>query len=308
MFMAAWLIARRSLKSENQSSRNHGREIEWSWRDSDVKSRTPLAAILPMVLVVFVNQPLATAAPTHEPGLPKKTSVPIDEIQPLNTEQLEAIEALEWLDPHLEFSPDDLVSRRSRAEYLAILERYEAAIQDLELVLEEDPDDAEVRSLLLYCYRDTAYALYLTNRPEEAFDLMDRSVRLNAEDMDLRVLRASYLMAAQRYEAAIPDLKFVMQEDPDDADAPRLLALCYNNTAYALYQADQQLEEALEMIEEAITLDPEYTFWLSTKAEVLYALERYEEALPLIQRALEDSPDHPEMLEDLQRITAALQR
>jgi len=273
-----------------------------------VSRPNPLVGIPAMALVVFASQSLATAASTPGPDFKTRPKVPIEVLKPYDTDQLEAFEAIDALTPHIEAHPYDMVARRFRAGYLIMLERYEAAIQDLTDVLQAEPDDVLSKETLIYTHHFLAQRSYAENRFDEALSRIERAVQLDPEKTFPRYYRALYHAELGQFDDAIADLLYVREHEPNSEYARLFLATCYNQASYRLYLKRERPEKALEMIEQAIILNPENSFWMGTKAEILYVLERYEEALPLIQRALEDYPDHPEMLADLQRITAALQR
>ena len=107
-------------------------------------------------------------------------------------------------------------------------------------------------------------------------------------------------------ELAIEELERVLATTPDNEGAAQLLAEAYNDKAYFLYLRRQDLPLALKLINKAIALQESESYFLSTKAEVLYALGRPREALPHIRRALRDYPDEPELLHDLKMIQSAI--
>ncbi len=108
------------------------------------------------------------------------------------------------------------------------------------------------------------------------------------------------------YDKAIEKLEYAYKNGLDDDDLKETLARAYNNKAYALYQAGNNLDEGLSLIDKAIQLLPGSGIILGTKAELLYKLGRYEEAHKYITRALELEPEYEEMKQDLVRIEEAL--
>lgn len=76
----------------------------------------------------------------------------------------------------------------------------------------------------------------------------------------------------------------------------------YNNQAYELFLERRHLEQGLELVKEALALLPGNGTFLSTKAELLYAMGRYDEALEAIHEALLDNPGNSKFQEDLEMI------
>ena len=138
--------------------------------------------------------------------------------------------------------------------------------------------------------------------------LLRRQLQFDPDNVELRWLSGLCSSELDEVDAAIRDLEFVVRREPRHQDAAATLALAYNNKAYLLYKEGRDFVAALAFIERAIALDPRETFYLGTKAEVLYQLGRYEEALRNVSRALRDYPDHSEMRADLERVKAALAR
>ncbi|MCD4779129.1 MAG: CPBP family intramembrane metalloprotease [Candidatus Omnitrophica bacterium] len=74
-----------------------------------------------------------------------------------------------------------------------------------------------------------------------------------------------------------------LEEDPDFPAALNALAWLYA-------EQHQDLERALELVEKALTLEPNTAAYLDTKAEVLYQLDRCEEAAAIESKLVEQFP------------------
>ena len=228
-----------------------------------------------LVLTLTVASP-ALASPSISDRYTRAPRLP----QTLNTDQIEVLHTLEYLREHLAISPDDLGLRGWRAWLYYLGMQYDSAIADLWFVLHEDPENWEARTFLGQVYLEKADVLYLKKA--------DAS----------QVMRFT--------ELAVGEFKQALGKVPDDQVTAQFLARAYNDKAYYLYLRRQDLPLALELIDKAIALHEAETFYLSTKAEVLYALGRPKEALFHLKRALKDYPDEPELLQDLKLIEAAL--
>lgn len=91
---------------------------------------------------------------------------------------------------------------------------------------------------------------------------------------------------AGEHQAAERHLRKALELDPSFAPAQNYLG-------YMWAEADQNLEEALELIEAAVAADPENAAYLDSLAWVLFKLERPEAALAAILKAVErlEEPD-----------------
>jgi len=87
----------------------------------------------------------------------------------------------------------------------------------------------------------------------------------------------------------------------------KLIARNYNRQAYDIFLEDDNLEKGLELIEKALLIVPEDGMCLSTKAELLYALDRYDEAYEYIQKAINFEPENEGIKEDVRMIEYALE-
>jgi tetratricopeptide (TPR) repeat protein len=75
-----------------------------------------------------------------------------------------------------------------------------------------------------------------------------------------------------------------------------------NNLAYLLAEQNWRLDEALSLVNRALSEDSENGHYLDTKAWVLYRMRRYQEALPLAERAAARLPNNPEVRRHLEEI------
>jgi len=204
----------------------------------------------------------------------------VKDLRTLSTEEIEVLETIEHLRAKLAKRPNHPGLRGWRAWLYYLGMEYDSAIADMWFVLRDNPELWEARTFLGQVYLEKADGLY--------FKEQDTS------------------RAWQFNELAITELERVLAKVPNDQEATRLLAEAYNDKAYFLYLRRQDLPLALTLVNKAITLHKEQTFYLGTKAEVLYALGRPKEALPHIRRALKDYPNEPELLKDLEMIKSSL--
>ena len=110
---------------------------------------------------------------------------------------------------------------------------------------------------------------------------------------------AAYL----QYQLKYPQLDFTAKEkllqqsienDPD-------LDTAYNDLAWLYAQEGTHLTEALELIDKALSYDPESAAYLDTKGEVLYRLGRFEEAIAIAEELVERDPEKDYFRQQLQK-------
>jgi len=101
--------------------------------------------------------------------------------------------------------------------------------------------------------------------------------------VNLNLQRARVLIEQERWEMAEQQLRLSLAEDPDDAYAHALLALCL----IALVKLNAAEAEARQ----AVHLGPDIAFAHYAHARVLYARNRDQEAVHAIQQALQCDPN-----------------
>jgi tetratricopeptide (TPR) repeat protein len=95
--------------------------------------------------------------------------------------------------------------------------------------------------------------------------------------------RALVLVEQQRYDLAERELRHALAQEPGDADAHALLALCLAHR--------DALDEAQREADQAVGLSPDSTFAHSTRARVLYDRNRYQEAAEAVSQAIQREPN-----------------
>ena len=227
------------------------------------------------------SQAGALASIHEERGGPRITpEQAMKSLRPLSTEEIEMLQTIEHLRAQLAMRPDAPGLRGRRAWLYYLGKEYDSAIADLWFVLRDAPELLGAHAFLAQVYLEKVDVLYFKEQDiPKAWDFN---------------------------ELAIAELERVLATKPDDQEAAQSLAEAYNAKAYFLYLRRQDLPLALDLINKAIGLQAAETFYLGTKAEILYALGRPKEALSHIRRALKDYPNEPELLKDLEMIQSSL--
>ncbi|MCS7471230.1 hypothetical protein NZK35_31625 [Stieleria sp. ICT_E10.1] len=85
-------------------------------------------------------------------------------------------------------------------------------------------------------------------------------------------------------------------------------ATALNNLAWAAAMNERRLDEALELSERAVLLEPDSVIYRDTLAEVLYLLGRTQEALAIESACLLDEPDEWHLHEQIEKYRKLLQQ
>ena len=115
---------------------------------------------------------------------------------------------------------------------------------------------------------------------EEVFDFLDAAVDEDSENIELLYFRAMTGQRFERLDILEADLRRVIDIDPENADA-------LNALGYTLTDQTDRHEEALVLIEKALSIKPDEAAFIDSMGWVQYRLNNYEEALVHLRRALE---------------------
>ncbi len=135
--------------------------------------------------------------------------------------------------------------------------------------------------------------------PLAAMQLLDQA--LSEDDSDaVRYARA--MLAERQGNVALmeSDLRTIIRRTPDNATA-------LNALGYSLSNHTNRYDEALELVEQALALEPDDPAILDSMGWALYRLGRSEEALPYLEQAYLRFPD-PEVAAHLGEVLWALGR
>ena len=156
-----------------------------------------------------------------------------------------------------------------------------------------------------------AHGFYgLNTEQQEWFDLalewFHKAEEIEPDNIKLQCAMSNMFVYMKEYDKAINKLEHMRAKGNTDSRISNVLAAAYNGKAYSFYEKGENLEEALDIINKAIILTPKDGIILSTKAEVLYKMERFEEAYKYIKEGIKLEPDNPELKQDLMNIEKAL--
>ncbi|MEL7090413.1 MAG: tetratricopeptide repeat protein, partial [Pseudomonadota bacterium] len=205
----------------------------------------------------------------------------------LSAELLESLEQYELATAAYKKVPTDHpayhAAELGRAAALRLADKSDAAIEVLEQLAKRYPDLPVVHSTL-------GDVLRQQDRFEEAVPAYDRAIDLTPEGARgawfLHYARAICHERNKDWPQAEADFRRALELNPGQ---PQVL----NYLGYSLVEMQIKLDEALEMIEEAVAASPDSGYIVDSLGWVLYRLGRYEEAVTHMERAVELMPVDP---------------
>ena len=131
-----------------------------------------------------------------------------------------------------------------------------------------------------------AEAEMLTNAEylKDAMSVYNMALTEHPEDHDLLYARAMLAAKLDDIDLLEKDLRDILSRDANNADA-------LNALGYTLADKTDRLDEAMELIQRALTQKPDNFYILDSMGWVLYRLGRYEEAVDYLKRALAQKDD-----------------
>jgi len=179
--------------------------------------------------------------------------------------------------------PDFHAAEMGRAEALRRAAKPDAAIEVLEQLTREFPDQANVYSSLGDLLRQQEDYAKAVEAYDTALSILDQD---SASNWFILYARGISLERLQQWDRAEADFRAALALNPD---RPEVL----NYLGYSLVEKQIKLDEALSMIERAVAARPESGFIRDSLGWVLYRLGRYDEATDHMERAVALMPVDP---------------
>ncbi|WP_428348735.1 tetratricopeptide repeat protein [Methylonatrum kenyense] len=185
-------------------------------------------------------------------------------------------EALDWYE---KVEGDNFVAASvRRAILLGDMGRVAAARDEVRQLREEFPEEA-VRSYLI-----EGEVLRRNEEFDAARDLYNEAIGRHPGNVDLLYGRALIAVYRGDVETAERDLRRVLEDEPDNANA-------LNALGYTLVDLTDRYEEGFDLVRRAHALEPENAAILDSMGWAHFRLGNYEEALDYLERAFERMPD-----------------
>ncbi|SAL43457.1 TPR repeat-containing protein [Caballeronia terrestris] len=251
-------------------------------RKNDPKDLTPLMALALINIQKkqldkaqdYLNQYAKTAEST--PGAdPGQAYIYLAQ---LSLEQKNDAAASQWLDKIPHTSQQYLPAQITRAQLLAKQGKVDEARQLLANLQSSDPRD------IAQLARTDAALLFEAKRYTEAEANLAKASAAFPDDPDLAY---DYAMAAEKnghYDVMEAQLRNLMRTQPDNPQA-------YNALGYSLVDRNQRIDEAVKLIEKAVSLAPNDAFIMDSLGWAKYRQGNSTEAAKILKQAYELQPN-----------------
>lgn len=166
-----------------------------------------------------------------------------------------------------------LQARVRVADLLAKRGNLKLAIEELEAARKQWPEQSVALFIAeagLLMEHKAAY--------EQVFNLFAEALRTHPNNADLLYARALYAASEKRIPIMEADLKQVLKQQPDNADA-------LNALGYCLADQTDRYQEALGYIQQALALKPESPAILDSMGWVQFRMGKLDEALDYVRKA-----------------------
>lgn len=184
-------------------------------------------------------------------------------------------EALEMTRGAIRRFSEDRSLKFTEALLLSEMNRYEESAELLKGMIKGRPgeatEDASVHLILsAVCFQH--------GKLKEAEDAARKAVALNPDDIEGAIQLYSVLEKAGQAEAAEKGLREVLRRYPDNATA-------LNNLGYLLLERTTRFQEALNLIEQAVAIEPINGSFLDSLGWAYYKLGNTEKAIEFLEKA-----------------------
>jgi len=195
--------------------------------------------------------------------------------------------AAEILEAAAKEFPDDRTIAIIHATVLADLGKNREAVAAIEKLTQGDRDLDDLLTL--------AQIYEKTKRYGDMERVTNRALNLAESDSEraaVLFMRGAMFERQKKYDDAESAFREVLQLDPSDSSA-------MNYLGYMLADRNVKLEEAHDLISQALDHEPESGAYLDSLGWVFYRMDRLEEAEEYLMRAVEKVPDDPVVHEHL---------
>ena len=164
-------------------------------------------------------------------------------------------------------------------------QEYQEAIELLQRGVQNFPDKSELHEQLGITY-------YLSENYDSARTELNTALRIDSTLMRPRHFLAFVYDQLGMRDSAEVVYKQLLKAAPEEP-------LYLNNLAYLYAQQGKNLKEALEMVDAALSLEPQNASYLDTKGWIHFQLGEYRQAKRYIEDALSLDAENAEVLEHL---------
>ena len=196
--------------------------------------------------------------------------------------------AIDFLDTQLIEDPDHIDARFVRSQMYCHLEDYRRALIDVNYAIENYSQKAEVTKSSLFALKGAIY--YAQYRYKSAQEPYKKAVDLALKDnpdkvQDYKFILAQALYFSDDFDGAEGVYLSMLNDDPEDYTA--LVGLARN------LRDQEKYEEALELLEEAESCDPNYPSVYKFKMQIYGMMDKVYEAIDAALTYYELDDDSP---------------
>ncbi len=152
----------------------------------------------------------------------------------------------------------------------------------------------------LALYQDQASVLMAGRSYKEAIAVLSLGLEEHPKNEALLYSRSMAYEQSNNIDAAVADLRTLLQQDEDNATA-------LNALGYTLANRTDQYEEAYDLIDRALDIEPDDPAIIDSMGWVLYRMGRYEDALGYLRQAHSELVDE-EIISHLAEVLWKLDR
>ena len=184
-------------------------------------------------------------------------------------------QALEHLHLVNQYNPEELQSRYLLALVHSTMQDYDKAANEYEYILKSF-SKTEPQNIEIYGYLGQLY--YSQKKYDQAIEEFQKILELEPANADVLYLLGSLYVETNQKERAIDLLKKSISANPQHDGS-------LNSLSYLYAEDNAHLDEALDLIERALKVDPNNGAYQDTKGWIYYKKEEYKKALDSLKAA-----------------------
>lgn len=198
-------------------------------------------------------------------------------------------DAIATLERIPETSPMFRIVQLQIGRYYNVLQKPEEARRHIQIVVDRDPKDVDAAMAL-------ADVLRVEKRYTEAAAAYTKAIELVGKpektDWSLFYYRGTTLERSKQWARAEPDFLKALELNPAEADV-------LNYLGYSWVDMGMNLDRGLEMIRQAVELQPDNGYIVDSLGWAYYRLGRYEDAVTQLEKAVLLRPEDPTLNDHL---------
>jgi tetratricopeptide (TPR) repeat protein len=198
----------------------------------------------------------------------------------------EAINVLERIEPT---SPMFRIVQLQIGRYYNALQKPEDARRHIQLVLDKTPNDVDAATALADVLRVEKRYADAANAYSKAIALIGKPTK---NDWSLYYYRGTAYERSKQWDKAEPDFLKALELNPTEADI-------LNYLGYSWVDMGRNLDKGLELIRQAVELQPDNGYIVDSLGWAYYRLGNYEEATKHLEKAVLLRPEDPTLNDHL---------